>query len=258
MLRQAYFNIGALTLAHSVFWYVVALIKQRNDVADVAWGLGFLIAAAVSYGKGAITADRGLLVTVLVAIWAARLSLHIHLRNRGKSEDYRYHAWRKQWGRAFHLRTFLQVFLLQWLLMLLVALPVLVVNVSRGGPLGALDFFGTAVWMTGFYFEAASDWQLARFSRAPENRGKLLQTGLRRLTRHPNYFGEVVQWWGLALIAFSVPNGWLGLFGAAAITFLILKVSGIPMLEDRLSRKPGYAEYAAKTPKFWPSFSRNS
>lgn len=252
MLTQTYLIVGALTLVHTVFWYCVALLKKRNDVADVAWGLGFLIAAAVSYGRGPIAFDRGLLVMTLVAIWALRLSLHIYLRNRGRGEDYRYQDWHKQWSRAFCLRTFFQVFLLQWLLMLLVSLPVLLVNVSRGGPWGALDLIGAVVWMTGFYFEAVGDWQLARFSRAPENKGKILQTGLWGCSRHPNYFGEVVQWWGLALIALSVPDGWLGLFGAATITFLLLKVSGIPMLEKRASLKAGWTDYTAKTPKFWP------
>jgi steroid 5-alpha reductase family enzyme len=254
MLIRTYLIVGLLTLAHSVLWCGVALLKKRNDLADVAWGLGFLLAAAASYAAGGVAADRGLLVTGLTALWALRLSYHIHSRNRGKGEDYRYLAWRQAWGEWFYVRTFLQVFVLQWLLMLMVALPVIVVNVHRGGEATPFDVIGSGVWLFGFYFEAVGDRQLLEFTRDPSKRGQLLTTGLWRYSRHPNYFGEVAQWWGLALISLSVPQGWLGLLGAASITLLILKVSGIPLLEERMAQKPGYGEYADKTPAFIPWF----
>lgn len=252
MLTRTYLIVGALTLAHSVLWFLVALRGGRNDVADTAWGLGFLIAALASFAVNGAAVDRGLLVTVLAAIWALRLSFHIHRRNRGKGEDYRYLAWRREWGQWFSLRTFLQVFVLQWLLMLLVALPVVVVNVRRGGGGRPVDWIGSAVWLLGFLCEAAGDAQLDEFIRDPRNKGRILQSGLWRYSRHPNYFGEVVQWWGLALIALAVPGGSLGLAGAAAITFLILKVSGIPLLEARMKSKKGYSEYARRTSIFVP------
>lgn len=254
MLTQTYLFVGLLTLAHSLLWFGVAVLRDRNDVADTAWGLGFLLAALASYARNGLALDRGLIVTGLVALWALRLSLHIHARNRVKGEDYRYLAWRKAWGGWFHIRTFLQVFVLQWLLMLVVSLPVVVVNVHRGGPGTWLDLIGGVVWITGFYFEAAGDRQLSEFARDPANRGRLLQTGLWRYSRHPNYFGEVAQWWCLALIALSVPEGSLGLIGAVASTFLILKVSGIPLSEERMSLKLGWAEYARKTSIFIPWF----
>lgn len=255
---RTYLLVAPLTLLHSVLWFAAALALGRSDVADTAWGLGFLLAAAASFLANGAACDRGLLVTALTTLWAARLSLHIHARNRGKGEDYRYAAWRRAWGRWFPVRSFFQVFVLQWALMLAVALPVIVVNVHRGGGATALDALGVCVWLFGFAFEAASDRQLAAFARDPENRGKILRTGLWRWSRHPNYFGEVVQWWGLAVIALSVPGGWVGLFGAGAITFLILKVSGIPMLEERAARKAGWAAYAAKTPRFWPLLGRDA
>jgi steroid 5-alpha reductase family enzyme len=252
MLRRTYLCVALLTFVHSVIWFIVALLRKRNDVADVAWGFGFLIAAAASFAANGAAFDRGLLVTALVAVWALRLSIHIHGRNRGKGEDYRYLAWRREWGGWFLVRTFLQVFVLQWLLMLLVALPVIVVNVHRGGGATPFDLLGAAVWLIGFYFEAVGDRQLNEFIRDPENRGKILSSGLWRYSRHPNYFGEVAQWWGLALIALSVPHGWLGLIGASAITFLILKISGIPLLEERLAAKPGFTDYASRTSRFFP------
>jgi steroid 5-alpha reductase family enzyme len=254
MLMRTYLVVGALTLAHSLLWFAVALMKARNDVADVAWGLGFLIAAAASYALNGVKAVRGLFVTGLVALWSLRLSLHIHGRSKGKGEDYRYLAWRKAWGNRFLIGGFLQVFVLQWLLMLLVCLPVVIVNVRRGGPASLTDLAGAALWLAGFCFEAVGDRQLSAFMSEPANKGKLLQEGLWRYSRHPNYFGEAAQWWGLAVIALSAPGGSAGLLGAAALTFLILKVSGIPPLEERLSQKPGYAEYARKTSAFLPWF----
>lgn len=252
MLTRTYLVVGLLTLLHILAWFAVALVEKRNDVADVAWGCGFLIAGLGSFLLNGAAVDRGLLVTGLVSIWALRLSRHIFRRNRGKDEDPRYAAWRREWGRWFVVRSFVQVFILQWVLMLLVSLPVLIVNVRRGGPPTPFDLLGVAVWAFGFVFEAAADRQLRRFTRDPVNRGALLRTGLWRYSRHPNYFGEVVQWWGLALIALSVPGGVWGTVGAAVITLLILKVSGIPLLEARLALKPGYADYAATTSAFVP------
>jgi steroid 5-alpha reductase family enzyme len=249
---RAYALVAPLTFIHAVAWFFTAILRKRNDVADVAWGFGFLFAAAAAFFQAGAAVDRGLLVVVLTALWAMRLAFHIHARNRGVREDYRYEAWRREWGKYFVVRTFLQVFVLQWLLMLVVALPVLAVCARRGGGATLWDFAGTALWAIGFYFEAAGDAQLTAFSRDPKNRGHLLTTGLWSLTRHPNYFGEVAQWWGLALIALSVPGGGVGLIGAGAITFLILKVSGIPLLEARQAQKPGWAEYAASTPAFIP------
>jgi steroid 5-alpha reductase family enzyme len=251
-LIRTYLVVAALTFVHSVLWFAVALRLKRNDVADVAWGLGFLLAAAASYALNGAAVDRGLLVTALTAVWALRLSIHIHGRNRGKGEDRRYAEWRRQWGSRFRLRAFLQVFLLQWLLMLVVVLPVVAVNVRRGGAATPLDVLGVGVWLAGFVFEAVGDRQLAAFVRDSSNQGRILQTGLWRYSRHPNYFGETAQWWGLALIALSTPGGWTGLIGAAAITFLILKVSGIPLLEESMSRKPGYESYRDRTSRFFP------
>ena len=240
-----YFLILILILfIYMSLWFVVSLIKKRNDVADVAWGLGFVLLASVSYFISEASGVRGILVGILVSIWGLRLAWHIHARNKGKAEDYRYLAWRKEWGKWFYIRSYFQVYLLQGTLLFLIILPVLIINKSIGGGLG-------------LYFESVGDAQLARFIKNPANKGKLMQSGLWAYTRHPNYFGEVTQWWGIWLIALSVPNGWLGIIGPVTITFLILKVSGIPMLEKKMKENPEFADYKQRVSVFIPLPRKN-
>jgi steroid 5-alpha reductase family enzyme len=237
-------------------WFVVSLIKTRNDVADVAWGLGFVLMTWVSFYLSDDSGTRGLLVGLLVIIWGLRLAWHIHKRNKGRAEDYRYLAWRKEWGKWFYVRSYFQVYLLQGAFLFLIVSPVLLINKNASIDLGLFDFLGVAVWLFGFYFEAVGDAQLARFIKNPTNKGKLMQSGLWAHTRHPNYFGEVTQWWGLWIIALSVPGGWIGIIGPITITFLILKVSGIPMLERKMKENPEFAEYKRKTSVFLPHLWR--
>ena len=251
-LIQTYGRVAGIVFVYMALWFLLAVIKKRNDVADVAWGLGFLLVALVTQGTRDTFHGRGLLITALVALWASRLAIHIHLRNKGKGEDYRYKAWREQWGQWFYLRTFLQVFMLQGLFMLVIAAPIVIVNTNRAVPLGWLDIVGISIWLVGFFFESVGDWQLARFTRDPKNRGQILQSGLWQYSRHPNYFGEVTLWWGLWLISHSAPCGWAGIIGPITITFLILKVSGIPMLEEKAILNPAFQEYAKRVSVFFP------
>lgn len=246
-----YSSLALVLVLYMTAWFGYSLIKKRNDVADVAWGIGFVLMAWVSLLFGELGV-RGLLVTGLVTIWGVRLAWHIHSRNKGKSEDHRYLAWRNEWGRWFILRSYLQVYLLQGAFLFLIVLPVLLINRSAGPGLGFVDLLGAVVWLCGFYFEAVGDAQLAAYINDPANRGKLMRSGLWAYTRHPNYFGEVTQWWGVWLIALSVPNGWFGVIGPLTITFLILKVSGIPMLEKKMAEHPEFAEYRKKTSVFFP------
>ena len=233
-------------------WFVVSLIKKRNDVADVAWGLGFVLMTWTSFFLMGDSGIRGLLVGVLVSVWGIRLAWHIHARNMGKAEDYRYLAWRKEWGTWFYPRSYLQVYLLQGLFLFLIVMPVLVINASGGTALGILDVIGVVVWLVGFYFESVGDAQLAQFIKNGDNKGKLMQSGLWAYTRHPNYFGEVTQWWGLFIIALSVPLGVWSVIGPITITYLILKVSGIPMLEKKMELNPAFAEYKRRVSMFIP------
>jgi steroid 5-alpha reductase family enzyme len=234
------------------FWFVLSLIKKRNDVADVAWGLGFVFITWASFFISGTYGVRGLLVGILVSLWGLRLAIHIHKRNKGKVEDYRYLAWRKEWGRWFFIRSYFQVYILQGALLFLVVLPVLLINKNSVSAFGFLDIIGVAIWLFGFYFEAVGDAQLARFIKNSENKGKLMQSGLWAYTRHPNYFGEVTQWWGLWIVALSAPNGLFGIVGPLTITFLILKVSGIPMLEKKMALNPEFDNYQKRVSIFFP------
>ena len=245
-------TLALVLFAYMTAWFCVSYVAKRNDVADVAWGLGFILMVWTSFYLGHTESLRGVLVCVLVSIWGIRLAWHIHARNKGKGEDYRYLAWRKQWGNWFYLRSYLQVYLLQGVLLFLISLPLFVINAQGGGPLGLTDALGVLVWLVGFTFETVGDAQLARFIQNPLNKGKLMQSGLWAYTRHPNYFGEVTLWWGIGIIALSVPLGAWGLIGPIVITYLILKVSGIPLLEKKMELHPDFGEYKRRVSMFIP------
>jgi steroid 5-alpha reductase family enzyme len=234
--------------------FIVALAKKNNGVVDIAWGLGFILVSAVVFlfcGQGRA---RQWLALALVMVWGGRLALHIYARNRGKEEDFRYAAWRRQWGTHFVVRSFFQIFMLQGVLLLLVIAPVLLMVGQEQAPLHPLDGLGVLAWLTGFLFETIGDRQLAAFVREPANRGQLMTRGLWSVTRHPNYFGEAALWWGMGIIALSAPRGWLGLIGPVVITNLLLFVSGVPLLEKKYRGRPDWEEYKKRTPIFFPWF----
>lgn len=242
---------GALFVYMS-FWFVLSLIKKRNDVADVAWGLGFVLLAWLSLLVSDNFEVRTVLITSLVSIWGLRLAYHIAKRHRGADEDYRYLNYRRFWGKWFYIRSYLQIYLFQGFFLFLIASPVLIINGFSDGGLGFLDLVGFLVWGVGFSFESIGDAQLARFIKDPANKGKLMMSGLWKYSRHPNYFGEVLQWWGVWLVALSVPHGALGVIGPITISYLILKVSGIPMLEEKMAEHPDFKEYKKKVSAFFP------
>lgn len=232
--------------------FVLALAVKRNDIADIIWGLAFIVAVVTALFTSDEVTRRSFLASTLVFIWGGRLSIRILLRNLKKSEDFRYKEWREQWGDKFLIRTFLQVFMLQGVLALVVVSPVLMIIAAPATRLAPLDYIGVAVWVIGFFFETVGDYQLDVFKRRPSAKGKIMKTGLWRYSRHPNYFGEVTMWWGLYLIALSVPYGFLSFIGPLTITTLILKVSGIPMLEKKYKENAAFQEYAKKTNAFFP------
>ncbi len=244
--------LGAVLFAYMSLWFLASVAMRRNDVADVAWGLGFVLMAWISFLISDAPGTRGILAGVLVSMWGLRLAWHIHTRNRGKQEDYRYREWRAAWGSWFYLRSYAQIYLLQGILLFIIALPILVINASPQAPLGPLDLIGTAIWIIGFLFEAIGDAQLSSFMQNPANRGALMQSGLWRYTRHPNYFGEATQWWGLWIIALSAPYGSVAIIGPIAITILITKVSGIPLLEKKMEANPAFADYKKRVSAFVP------
>lgn len=250
---MSYYILASLILfVYMNLWFVFSLLKKRNDVADVAWGLGFVLMAWTSFFLAGNHGLRELIVNILVSIWGLRLAWHIYTRNRFKTEDYRYQTWRKEWGKWFYIRSYFQVYLLQGALLFLIVLPVLMINKSLGTSLGWLDIFGLLVWVIGFSFESVGDAQLAEFIKNPDNKGRLMQSGLWAYTRHPNYFGEVTLWWGIWLISLSASNSWYAIVGPLTISFLILKVSGIPMLEKKMAENPEFAEYKSRVSVFFP------
>ena len=235
-------------------WFVVAVVLKRNDVADVAWGLGFVLVTWIGFAFAEQSA-RSLLVNVLVTAWGLRLAWHIARRNLRKPEDARYAEWRRTW-KYFHLRSYLQVFVLQGILLYLIALPVLFVHASPSSPLGFADVAAAIVLIVGFLFESVADRQLKTFLADPANKGHLMDRGLWAYSRHPNYFGEVTQWWGVFLLAAALPYGLVTIVGPLTITALILFVSGVPLLEKKYAGRPDFEAYKRRTSVFVPWFRK--
>ncbi len=246
-----FLTLALLLIAYMTSWFVLSLVKRRNDIADIAWGLGFILLAWSGLYL-ANTSTRGILVNLLITIWGTRLAWHIFRRNLNKQEDYRYATWRKEWGKWFFFRSYFQVYLLQGLFLYLIIQPVIFIHSQANISLGITDLIGLVIWIIGFYFEAKGDSQLKAFVSDPANKEKLLETGLWKYTRHPNYFGEVTQWWGLFVIALAVPGALFTIIGPVVITVLILFVSGVPLLEKKYAGRPDFEDYKKRTSVFFP------
>jgi len=238
----------------TIVW-IVSVRLRNASIVDICWGLCFILQVWVYF---AATPEgfsgRKILLGLLVTGWGLRLSIHIFRRNRGKPEDSRYQAFRQHFGpERYWWVSLFQVFWLQGGLSWIVGLPLLAAQISAlPDRLTALDLAGSIGWAIGFGFEAIGDWQLARFKANPANRGKVLDSGLWKYTRHPNYFGDALQWWGFYLIALAA-GGWWTAFSPIMMTTLLLRVSGVSLLEKSLAQsKPGYHEYMATTSAFVP------
>jgi len=229
----------------------MALLFKRNDSADVAWGLGFIVVAVTGIVVNG-TSRLSWLVLLLVGAWGIRLSSHIFSRLLRSPEDKRYAAWRAAWGKWFIPRSYVQIFLLQAALLLIVSLPVTVSLLSGYRPPVLLMAVAVLVWGFGFVFEAVADWQLKKFLASTIKSSSVMQQGLWRYTRHPNYFGEVTQWWGVWLLSAASPLWFVSILGPLLITFLILRVSGVPMLEASYVGNAEYDAYKRKTSMFIP------
>lgn len=232
--------------------FLISLLLKRNDIADVAWGTGIFLVSLLAY----LESSKDLLHTtllVLAALWGFRLSIRIFLRNRKKSEDYRYKQWRDSWGKWFYIRSYLQVYLLQGFLMVVVGYSFVHASVfSITGELNSFVILGALVWLIGYFFEVIGDYQLDTYLAQKEKPEPILTTGLWKYSRHPNYFGEVTMWWGIWLIIAPLPLSFIALVSPLTITFLILKVSGIPMLEKKFEGMPAFESYKARTSAFFP------
>ncbi len=253
-----YVSLGLVILVLMSLLWLLSLALKNSSIVDIFWGTGFVITAWAAFlltPEGFI--QRKLLIAGLVTIWGLRLSLHILIRNWGKPEDFRYQAWRKEAGPAWWWRSFFKVFLLQGVLLWIISAPLLAAQLHpQPDHLIWLDYLAIPVWLIGFFFEAVGDWQLTRFKADPTNKGKVMNRGVWRYTRHPNYFGDATQWWAYYLIA-AAAGGWWTIFSPAIMTFLLTRVSGAKLLEKSLKEeKPGYREYVESTSEFIPWFPR--
>jgi steroid 5-alpha reductase family enzyme len=240
-------GVGFLTLV-----WVVSLIRTDASIVDPFWGLTFIIlgttyrfASDTEYGA------RPAVVLALLLIWGIRLSAYLFWRNAGKAEDYRYQAMRKRQGPNFPIKSLFTVFWLQAGLAWIVSLPLLAA-VDGGGALGIFDYLGMAFWAVGLFFEATGDFQLARFKSDPANQGKVMAAGVWRFTRHPNYFGDFMVWWGFYLFALG-SGAWWSVVGPIVMSVLLMRVSGAALLEKKLTKaREGYEEYVRPTNGFFP------
>ena len=244
--------LGAMTLL-----WLLSLILADSSIVDIAWGPIFVLVAALGAVTGAGWPGRQLLVLGMVALWGLRLGWHIHRRNRGRGEDPRYAAWRERYGTGWWWVSFFRVFLLQGAVLWVVSLPIQIAMAFRGpARFTVWDAVGELVWAAGFLIEAIADAQLAAFRADPKRTG-VLDDGLWAYSRHPNYFGEAVLWWGIWLPAVSVPWGWATIVSPVLLTLLLRYVSGVPLAERLMAGRSGWDEYVRRVPVFVPGPPRD-
>lgn len=252
-----FLNSGLLILCLMTLLWLLSLALKNASIVDIFWGIGFIVVAwlGFSYGYGYIPRKQWMFT--MVTLWGLRLALHIGLRNWGKPEDFRYAKWREENGPRWWWVSFFKVFLLQGILMWIISAPILAAQ-SFGYPviLTPMDLLGALIWGIGLLFESIADLQLILFKRNAENKGKLLTSGLWKFSRHPNYFGEAIVWWGIFIIALAV-GAWWTFLSPILMTWLLLRVSGVAMLERTMQIKPGYEEYMRRTSTFIPWFPKN-
>jgi len=254
LVRIWLLGLGTGAVLMALTW-IGSVIRKDASLVDRVWGLAFVVLAWTYALAAGLWSTRTWLALVLVTVWGVRLSAFITWRNWGHGEDARYAAMRAKRPATFTSRSLVSVFLLQAVLAWLISVPLLAATVLDGGPLGPLDVLAVIVWTVGFVFEAGGDAQLARFLAEPANRGKVMDRGLWRYTRHPNYFGDTVVWWAYLVLALAV-GAWWGVAGTALMTVLIVKVSGVALTERRMGRpgtaREGYEEYVRRTNAFIP------
>ncbi|MBO0441832.1 DUF1295 domain-containing protein [Candidatus Enterococcus ikei] len=245
--------ISGVVFIYFTLLFFLAQALHNNSIVDLAWGLGFVIVGVTGYLSMPNKTVVSMIILGLVAVWGIRLFLHLAKRNIGKPEDYRYVNMRKRWGKHLaKLKAYLNVFVLQGVLLLVVSMPILFTMTSSVNTFYWWNGLGIIVWLIGFSFETIGDYELTQFKKDSRNHGKLLTSGLWSITRHPNYFGEALSWWGIFLISLNeVRNIW-GIIGPITITLLLLFVSGVPLLEKKYKDRSDFIAYAKKTPKFVP------
>jgi steroid 5-alpha reductase family enzyme len=255
----ALIGLATIVTALTLVWTISVRLHDAS-IVDICWGMGFVLLAWVYCVLSPALTPRSWLVSALITLWGTRLSVHIFRRNHGKGEDPRYQAMRAARGPDFWRISLVRVFWLQGVILWFVAFPIFVaVRATTPAALTAIDGLGLILFGVGLGFEAVGDYQLERFKADPRTRGTVLDTGLWRYTRHPNYFGDATLWWGMYVIAASTPGGWLTILSPLVMTLLLLKVSGVTLLEAGLKNsKPGYQAYVTRTSSFVPWFPRTA
>lgn len=247
---------GLAAVAFMCVMFLFAERIKRYDLVDAAWGMVFMVIALTSFAlqRGSpFELDLQLLTTLLVMIWGGRLTWHILKRIQSTdSEDARYVELRKKWKGNVRFNILTRIYILQGLLALLIMVPVIHINLFASETISPAAWFGVLVWLVGFYFETTADRQLRTFVSDPKNKGKLMTEGLWRYSRHPNYFGELTQWWGIFILCLTTPFGWVGIIGPVLISYLILFVSGVPLSEKRFEGRPGWSSYRDRTSVLLP------
>lgn len=248
---------AAVFVTVSVLFLVAVRIKN-NSILDIYWGLGFVLCVVIAVFLTGNLTPPSLTVTLFVTIWGSRLAYHIFLRNRGRYEDTRYAAFREKWKNNFLLKSYVNLFLLQGFLLLIISLTPIAVIFYRKESFELIDKVGIFFWLIGFYFETVGDWQLSQFKKNPANKGKVMTQGLWQYTRHPNYFGESMMWWAIWLFSLSTPVGLITIISPILITVMLLKVSGVTMLEDHYKGNSDYDKYKKRTNAFIPWFPQSN
>ena len=250
-------NLAAVILMMFIGW-LLSLVLKNVTVVDSLWGLGFVMIAWATFFLTEGFFVRKLLIAFPVTFWGVRLSIYLTWRNWGKGEDPRYGLWREKSGRHFWVVSLFKVFLLQALFLWAISISTQYGMASKTPEMITwLDWCGLILWGVGFMFESLGDWQLAAFKSDPANKGKVMDQGLWAYTRHPNYFGECLVWWGIFLMAFSTPNSWWTVLSPLIITSVLLKMTGIPLTEKTIvTHRPGYKEYIQRTNAFIPWFPK--
>lgn len=255
------FGASAAAIAVLMIGTWLVSIRLKNvSIVDIVWGAGFVLVAWVSYALGDGVASRKMLLAWMVTLWGGRLAIYLFIRNHGKGEDPRYAAMRRRRGDKFALQSLWVVFGLQGALMWIVSLPVQVGSVAdQPTSLGPVEIVGVILYTIGIYFESTGDFQLSQFKADPANAGQVMDQGLWRYTRHPNYFGDFCVWWGIWIVAAATGVGIYAIVGPIVMTFFLLRVSGVAMLERSITkRRPGYDEYMRRTNAFFPGLPKHS
>jgi steroid 5-alpha reductase family enzyme len=245
------FNIAVVIWLFMTIVFFIALLRKDNSIVDVSWSLGIIVVALYSLTRSANLNPETIILNFMVILWGLRLSVHIFIRNKGRGEDFRYKAWRDTW-KFFVLRSYFQIFILQGIFMMIISSPVFFVNQRSDGIFHPIDYIGIILFLAGFTFESIADYQLSLFKKDPGNKGKIITSGLWSISRHPNYFGESLIWWGIGCFSLAYYQGWAMLMSPLLLTFLLRFVSGVPMLEKKYQDHPDWKAYKQKTAAFVP------